>query len=52
MINLLNARGIRFVMRCDTYGSWKALREFMRGVLAEAHITLGVGGKWAGCRAL
>ena len=28
LINLLNARGIRFVMRCDTSaGGWKALRE-------------------------
>jgi hypothetical protein len=41
LINLLNARGTRFVMRCDTSaGSWKALREFMRGVQPEAHITL------------
>lgn len=41
LINLLNARGIRFVMRCDTSaGSWKALREFMRGVQPDAHITL------------
>lgn len=41
LVNLLNARGIRFVMRCDTAtGGWKALRAFMRGQQAEATITL------------
>lgn len=41
LVNLLTARGIRFVMRCDTAtGGWKALRTFMRGQQAEATITL------------
>jgi hypothetical protein len=41
LINLLQARGIRFVMRCDTTaGGWCALREFMRGDRAEAMATL------------
>lgn len=41
LINLLQARGIRFVMRCDTTaGGWRALREFMRGDRAEAMATL------------
>lgn len=32
LINLLNERGILFVMRCDTISSgWRALREFMCG---------------------
>jgi hypothetical protein len=41
LINLLNERGIRFIMRCDTTsGGWRALREFMRGDLAKAVVTL------------
>lgn len=41
LINLLNARGIRFVMRCDTTGGgWKAVRAFMRGGQDEATVTL------------
>ena len=41
LVHLLNARGIGFVMRCDTTsGGWKALRGFMRGTLPEATITL------------
>jgi hypothetical protein len=41
LINLLNERGIRFVMRCDTAsGGWRALREFMRGDQPEAVVTL------------
>lgn len=41
LINLLNERGILFVMRCDTAsGGWRALREFMRGDQAEAVVTL------------
>ena len=41
LVHLLNARGIGFVMRCDTSsGGWKALRSFTRGTLPEATITL------------
>jgi len=41
LINLLNERGTRFIMRCDTTsGGWRALREFMRGDLPEAAATL------------
>ncbi len=41
LINLLNERGILFVMRCDSVsGGWRSLREFMRGDKAEAAVTL------------
>lgn len=41
LIHMLNQRGIRFIMRCDTTSSgWRALREFMRGDLAEAVLQL------------
>ena len=41
LINLLEARGIRFIMRCDTTaGGWKTLRHFMRGQLPESRIKL------------
>jgi hypothetical protein len=41
LINLLNARGIRVIMRCDTTaGGWTMLRSFMRGQLPESLITL------------
>ena len=42
LINLLNDRGIRFVMRCDTTGggSWTALRRFMCNDQAEAVVQL------------
>lgn len=42
LINLLNERGVRFIMRCDTTGSgsWRALRSFMRGDQAEAVVRL------------
>jgi hypothetical protein len=41
LVNLLQERGIRFVMRCDTSrGGWKALRRFIQGSATEAHITL------------
>ena len=43
LINLLNERGILFVMRCDTAsGGWRAVREFMRGDQPEAVVTLTV----------
>ena len=45
LVNLLNERGIRFVMRCDTAsGGWRALREFMRGDQPEAVVTLSAPG--------
>jgi hypothetical protein len=41
LVNLLQERGIRFIMRCDTTsGGWKALRRFIQGSASEAHITL------------
>ena len=42
LINLLNERGVRFIMRCDTAGSgsWPALRAFMRGDQTEAVVRL------------
>jgi hypothetical protein len=40
LVALLNARGIRFVMRCDNEGGWKAARAFLRSGQAEAWVTL------------
>lgn len=41
LINLLNERGIRFVVRCDSRsGGWRGVRAFIRSSLPEAHITL------------
>lgn len=41
LINLLNERGTRFIMRCDTAsGGFLALREFMRSDQTEAVVTL------------
>ena len=41
LVNLLNERGIRFVMRCDTSsGGWVSLRRFIQGSELDAHITL------------
>lgn len=36
LVGLLNARGIRFVMRCDSDGGWAASQHFMRSGLADA----------------
>lgn len=42
LVNLLQERGIRFIMRCDTSsGGWTALRRFIQGSAHEARITLG-----------
>jgi hypothetical protein len=42
LVNLLQERGIRFIMRCDTRsGGWTALRRFIQSSAPEAHITLG-----------
>lgn len=42
LVQLLNERGIRFVMRCDNGSGWPAVREFMRGNQAEVSVTLNV----------
>ncbi len=41
LINLLVARGIRFVMRCDNDSTWSAVTTFMRGQSPEQVVTLG-----------
>jgi hypothetical protein len=40
LVALLNARGIRFVMRCDNDGGWTSTRKFLRSGAAEASVTL------------
>jgi hypothetical protein len=40
LVALLNARGIRFVMRCDNDGGWGATKAFLRSGAAEASATL------------
>jgi len=40
LVQMLEQRGIRFVMRCDSGSGWPAVREFMRGSSAEARLTL------------
>ena len=40
LVALLNARGIRFVMRCDNDGGWAATKKFLRSGAAEAFVTL------------
>ena len=40
LVALLNAKGIRFVMRCDNDSGWAALTAFMRSGTAEADVTL------------
>jgi len=42
LVALLNARAIRFVMRCDNDSGWSAARTFLRSGAAEAHVTLSV----------
>jgi hypothetical protein len=39
LVALLNARGIRFVMRCDNASGWGAARTFSRSGLLEDHVT-------------
>ncbi len=42
LVNLLQERNTRFIMRCDTRsGDWTALRRFIHGSAPEAHITRG-----------
>ncbi len=40
LIHILEQRGIRYVMRCDSAGGWCAVRSFQRGKQAEAQATL------------
>ena len=40
LVALLNARGIRFVMRCDNEGGWRVTKAFLRSGAAEACVTL------------
>jgi len=40
LVALLNARGIRFVMRCDNNGGWRAAKSFMRSGHAQADVSL------------
>ena len=39
-MSLLNARGIRFVMRCDNDGGWSAAKAFLHSGAADASVTL------------
>ena len=40
LVQLLNERGIRFVMRCDNASGWPAVRRFMRTDLPETLVQL------------
>jgi hypothetical protein len=40
LVALLNARGIRFVMRCDNDGGWSATKAFLRSGADEADVRL------------
>jgi hypothetical protein len=40
LVALLNARGIRFVMRCDNNSGWGAAKAFLRSVQEEAWVTV------------
>jgi Transposase DDE domain len=42
LIALLNARSIRFVIRCDNDSGWGAAKTFLRSAAAEARVTLSV----------
>ena len=44
LVALLNARGIRFVMRCDNDGGWSATKALLRSGAAEASVTLNPPG--------
>jgi hypothetical protein len=44
LVALLNARAIRFVMRCDNDSGWNAAKTFLRSDAAEAHVTLTAPG--------
>jgi len=40
LVQLLNERGIRFVMRCDNDSGWSAMRAFIRSNADEANVQL------------
>ena len=40
LVALLNARGIRFVMRCDNDGGWSPVKNFVRSGLDQAQVEL------------
>jgi len=40
LVQLLNERGIKFIMRCDNASGWTAVREFIRGHADEASVRL------------
>jgi hypothetical protein len=40
LVALLNARGIRFVMRCDNNSGWSATKAFLRSRAAQACVTI------------
>lgn len=40
LVQLLQERGIRFIMRCDSTSGWAAVRQFMRSGLPEAMVCL------------
>ena len=40
LVALLNARAIRFVMRCDNDSGWNAVRTFLRSAATDARVTL------------
>lgn len=40
LVALLNARGIRYVIRCDNNSGWTAAKAFLRSGLEEAWVTL------------
>lgn len=40
LVQLLIARGIRFVMRCDSTSGWRAVREFIRSHHPECQATI------------
>lgn len=42
LVQALQERGIRFVMRCDNNSGWPAVRKFVRSARAEATVTLNV----------
>lgn len=44
LVALLNARGIRFVMRCDNDSGWGAAKSFTRSGLDDAWVTLNLPG--------
>ena len=40
LVALLNAGGVRFVMRCDNNGGWRAAKSFMRSGAVQADVSL------------